>query len=248
MTGVDVGLVPARTGLAYRTVASFIEDRILRGDWAVGARLPSETALAEQLGVNRSTMREAIRVLEQNGLVRRHEGGKRLFVSAPRDADIASRVAAAMVLREMSFFELWEAMLSLEPGLAEGAAGRISADELDAIADNVARTRRALTDERSLTELDIEFHDLVAKASRNRALQLCREPISRLFYPAFLQVFSRLNAGERLIFAHERILAALRAGAASEARAWMDKHIVDFRRGYELASLDIEAPVRMPQA
>jgi DNA-binding GntR family transcriptional regulator len=52
-----------------------------------------------------------------------------------------------------------------------------------------------------------------------------------------------LNAGERLIFAHEKILQALRRPDAPEARLWMDKHIVDFRRGYELANFDIDAPV-----
>jgi DNA-binding FadR family transcriptional regulator len=52
-----------------------------------------------------------------------------------------------------------------------------------------------------------------------------------------------LNAGERLVFAHEKILLALRTRNAADARVWMDKHIVDFRRGYELASLDIDAPV-----
>jgi hypothetical protein len=50
-------------------------------------------------------------------------------------------------------------------------------------------------------KLDIEFHQTIAKASGNRALQLCRAPISQLFYPAFLQVFLGLNAGERLVFA-----------------------------------------------
>jgi DNA-binding GntR family transcriptional regulator len=56
-------------------------------------------------------------------------------------------------------------------------------------------------------------------------------------------VFSRLNAGERLVFAHEKILQALAARNPGEARSWMDKHIVDFRRGYELANFDIETPV-----
>ena len=81
----------------------------------------------------------------------------------------------------------------------------------------------------------------------NRALQLCRAPISQLFYPAFLKVFSRLNAGERLVFAHEKILQALRDHNATEAHGWMDKHIVDFRRGYELANLDIDEPVGLPR-
>lgn len=243
---VAVDFSPVRSEPAYRIVARMIETKILVGEWAIGAGLPSESALAESLGVNRSTLRESIRVLEETGLVRRRRGGKQLFVSAPRGADITARVTAAMVLQEMTFLELWEGMNCLEPALAEVAASRIEPEEVAALEENLARTREALGERARLVELDIEFHDLIARSSKSRALQLCREPISRLFYPAFLQVFSRLNAGERLLFAHQRILDALRAHNIVEAKVWMDKHIADFRRGYELANLDIRSPVRWP--
>lgn len=231
---------------AYRLVVRTIEGRIMAGQWAVGFRVPSETALADTFGVHRSTIREAIRVLEQNGLVRRHDGGKLLYVTAPREADISQRVTAAIVLHEISFFELWESMRCFEPVLAECAASRIDDGMLDALRANVEKTKAALEDKQGLVDLDIEFHQIIARASRNRALQLSREPMSQLFYPAFFRVFSRLNAGERLVFAHEKILNALASRDAGEARSWMDKHIVDFRRGYELANFDIEAPVAWP--
>jgi len=237
----------ARNEPAYRVVVRSIETKIMSGEWAVGDRVPAETTLAVDFGIHRSTVREAIRVLEQNGLVRRHDGGKLLYVTAPREADISQRVTAAIVLHEISFFELWESMRCLEPTLAECAARRIDDDMLDALRANVEKTKAALEDKRSLVELDIEFHQIIARASRNRALQLSREPLSQLFYPAFFSVFSRLNAGERLVFAHERILQALSKRDVAEARSWMDKHIVDFRRGYELANFDIEAPVGRSQ-
>ena len=134
-------------------------------------------------------------------------------------------------------------MRCFEPVLAECAAKRIDSDTLAALRTNVERTKAAFEDKRDLVHLDIGFHQIIARASRNRALQLSRDPVSQLFYPAFLRVFSRLNAGERLVFAHEKILQALGSGDPVEARSWMDKHIVDFRRGYELANFDINAPV-----
>lgn len=228
---------------AYRSVAQMIAERILRGEWPVGQSLPSETTLAETIGVNRSTMREAIRVLEENGMLRRRPGGKKLFVSAPADADVAARVKAAMVLQEINFLELWEAMLCLEPATVQAAALRISETELDLLEENVDRTRHALANSQDLAHYDIEFHNIIAGASRSRALQLCREPIGQLFYPAFLQIFSKLNSGERLLFAHERVLEGLRSRDPAFAREWMTKHVVDFRRGYELANLDILGPV-----
>jgi DNA-binding FadR family transcriptional regulator len=243
MAPSDLTTASLRHEPAYRSVVRNIESKIMSGQWSVGDRLPAEMVMAADFRVHRSTVREAIRVLEQNGLVRRHEGGKLLYVTAPREADISSKITAAIVLHEISFFELWESMRCFEPVLAECAAKRIDDETLDVLQANVEKTRAALEDEQNLVQLDIEFHQIIARASRNRALQLSRQPISELFYPAFLNVFSRLNAGERLVFAHEKILLALRTRNATDARLWMDKHIVDFRRGYELANLDINAPV-----
>ena len=168
----------------YRSVANTIGERILGGEWPIGSGLPSETALAQTLGVNRSTIREAIRVLEENGMLRRRPGGKRLFVTAPSDTEVAVRVKAAMVLLEMSFLELWEAMHCIEPAIAAAAAIRISNAELDLLEENVDRTRHAAAHSKDLVALDSEFHAIVAGASRSRTLQLCRAPIGQLFLPA----------------------------------------------------------------
>ncbi|WP_291602434.1 FadR/GntR family transcriptional regulator [Bradyrhizobium sp.] len=236
-------LEPIRNEPAYRIVAREIGDRIIRGEIAVGEALPSEMALAEQLKVNRSTVREAIRVVEQNGLVRRRDGGKKLYVTAPRSADLAKGVQAAMILQEVTFRELWEVLQAVEPLAAEASARNATQEQIDKLADNFERTRYALDNRHNLTELDIEFHHLVAEASGNRALQLSLAPISQLFYPAFYKVFARLNAGDRLLFAHQKIIEAIKTKDEREARAWMERHIADFKRGYELANLDMETVV-----
>src|SRR6185437_10378178 len=181
--------VQAASQPAYRQVVRSIEAKIMSGEWAVGDRVPAETALASDFGVHRSTVREAIRVIEQNGLVRRYDGGKLLYVTAPRESDISQKVTAAIVLQEISFFELWESMLCLEPVLAECAAKRIDDDMLATLRANVEKTKVAFKDRQSLVQLDIGFHQIIARASRNRALQLSRQPMSQLFYPAFLRVF-----------------------------------------------------------
>jgi GntR family transcriptional regulator, transcriptional repressor for pyruvate dehydrogenase complex len=134
---------PSEVVPVYRSVANTIGERILSGEWLLGSSLPSETTLAQTLGVNRSTMREAIRVLEENGMLRRRPGGKRLFVSAPSGTEVASRVKAAMVLQEMSFIELWEALHCIEPVITAAAALRISDAEIHMLEENVDRTRQA---------------------------------------------------------------------------------------------------------
>ncbi|MFA7668606.1 MAG: FCD domain-containing protein [Burkholderiaceae bacterium] len=232
---------------AFRVFAAEIERRILAGEIKPGDVLPSEAKLAEELGVNRSTVREAIRVLEQNGFVRREVGRKKLFASIPQSGDISQRLKLVMVMENVTFEELWEAMYALEPAAAQAASQRRDDNDLEALDRNLAATREALSDSKRLTELDIEFHMLVARATSNRALEAARTPIGELFYPPFLAVMSRLNAAERLLFAHEQIVEAIREGDAPKARQWMEKHILDFRRGYELANLDMELPAQLPE-
>lgn len=227
---------------AYQLVASNIEKCIMQGVYKVGQQLPSELDLAKQLGVNRSTVREAIRVLEQNGLVFR-KSARRLVISLPREQDLASRVSQAMILHEITFLELWETMLPLEVRAAELAATRATEEEIERLEANLRDTADCLEHEQKLVALDIEFHLLVAKASRNRALLLAREPIGLLFYPAFYQVMSRLNAKDRLLSAHREVVDGIRNRDAKHAAQWMEKHIRDFRRGYELADLDMNKPV-----
>jgi GntR family transcriptional regulator, transcriptional repressor for pyruvate dehydrogenase complex len=243
---VTLDVAQVRTERAFEAVAKAIEAKILTGEWSVGSALPGEFALAAAFGVHRSTMREAIRALEQEGLVRRRQGGKQLLVNAPASSHVASRMTAAIVLQEVSFRELWETMLFLEPAAAEAAAMRASETEIAELEENLEASRQALDDPEQLVVLDMDFLAIIARASGNRVLQLCRAPIGQLLYPAFMPVMRRPPAGPRLLAAHAALLKAIKARKPEDARAWMHRHVVDFRRGYEAAGLDIEKPVGWP--
>ncbi|ASP20479.1 HTH-type transcriptional regulator LutR [Antarctobacter heliothermus] len=232
----------------FRQLALALQTKILSGELQPGARMPAETALASENGIHRSTVREAIRSLEQQGLLYREEGKRKLFVSRPDTEELSRRLVTPLVMNGVTFEEIWEAIRALDPVAAEAAANRRNADNLAALEDNISRTRAAMDDPDALVKLDIEFHELIALAANNRVIQSLRLPISDLFYPSFQTVMTSLNASERLLTAHEKILQAIKWGDADEAKAWMIKHINDFRKGYELASLDITDPAVFPKA
>ena len=93
-----------------------------------------------------------------------------------------------MIFHEVTFGELWETIMAIEPATAALAARKRTAADLDLIDDNIARTRASLSDGQTLVSLDIEFHGLVAGAAANRAIVLAREALSQLIYPAFKAV------------------------------------------------------------
>lgn len=229
--------------LAFRNVAREFERQILAGELSIGEALPSETQLAQRFGVSRSTIREAIRLLEQLGLIRRDEGRNKLRITVPQVNEIGARMKTAFLLRDTTFEQLWEVLRAIEPICAASAARRATETDLALIADNISRTEQALHDWDALAELDIEFHNLVAAATRNEAFHMSRTTVGELFYPAFTQVMRRLNAGERLLYAHRKIHEAIRAGDEREAQQWTERHIGDFHRACDLANLDFTAHI-----
>ena len=231
---------------AYQVVSRELRRSIVSGDLKPGDQLPSEAELAEQFGVNRSTVREGIRQLENDGFVRR-EGRKRLCVSVPTSSDLAPRASRALVMHQVTFRELWEVARVLEPACAALSAANRTGPQVAALESNIERTRHSLDNGALSTALDTEFHSVVAEAAHNRALLLSREPVGMLLYPAFEMLHPLLpQALGRMLQAHEKIAAAIVAGDTAEAETWMRKHIVDFRRGWEMASLSLDVPVDLP--
>jgi len=230
---------------AYKAVSAAIERAILDGALLPGTALPTEQELSERFGVHRSTVREAIRQVEQEGLLQRREG-RRLFVCLPGVHDLAPRATRLLLLHQTTFQELWDVALTLEPLAARLAARHATADDLALLDANLAASD-ATTGHAALVALDTEFHALVGRASHNRALMLAREPVGLLYNPTLLQIFNRLpQASARNLDAHRHTLAALHAGDADTAAEWTRKHMVDFQRGFALAGLDMSTPIAQP--
>lgn len=238
-------LDPIDSTPGYRRVADAIEGEILSGRLKPGDLLPTEGELASQLGVHRSTIREGIRALENAGLIRR-AGAKRLMVCVPERSEVTWTVCRALGLSRITFPELWEILMVLEPPMARAAATRrLSAEMAAAMKENLRRTEELLYDDEALMELDVEFHRLLAQATGNRALILAEEPVALLLYSATEQLYRRSpRARFRLLEAHRHIYEALLAGDADAAEDWMRKHIEDFRRGYIVAGMDFKGPIK----
>src|SRR5690606_20476490 len=121
---------------AYRVVSTELQKLILSGSLAPGQALPSETALAEKFGVHRSTIREGLRQLENEGYLTR-ASRKTLRVSIPGSEVIGNRSSRALLMHKVTFRQLWEAEMVLEPLSASLAAQRADAAQVEALRQNV---------------------------------------------------------------------------------------------------------------
>ncbi|MEO8144931.1 MAG: FCD domain-containing protein [Betaproteobacteria bacterium] len=243
MSGIHEKFGRINSTPAYRLVAEAIERQILSGSMRPGEPIGTEAELVKQFGVNRSTVREGIRVLEHDGLIRR-ESNRRLSVGLPHYERLATRSTRALILGEVTFRELYEAAMALQMATIEGATERATPAMIAAMEENIARTALSLKDTAAVAQLDTEFHALIGKASGNRVLQLAREPSDLLIYPTTEMVLRQVQEGPaRLLEAHRMMLDAIGRRDREAARLWARRHINDWRKGFERAGHDLDQPI-----
>lgn len=234
---------PIRVAAAYEMVAEAIEREITSGRLKPGDEIGTEAELVRQFGVNRSTVREGIRVLEQSGLVRR-EAARKLFVCTPHYRNLSSRMSRALVMSEVTFRELYETAMVLELGAIEGAVAKADDGDIAALEDNHARAEAAVDDPVALADLDTKFHALIARASHNRVLELAREPAALLFFPTSEMICRKVaQGGRRMVEAHGQLIDSIRERDLDRARLWMARHVTDWKKGFERTGRSIDEPV-----
>ena len=144
--------------------AELLLDRIRAGEWGLGEKLPGETTLAPQLGVGRSTLREAIRQLAGRGVLASRQGAG-VFVTAldaPQDWDT--------VLRRAGIVAVIEARIAIETEAAALAAARRTPADLRAIRRALVERAAHRSDIESHVDADTAFHRTIVAAAHNPVL------------------------------------------------------------------------------
>ncbi len=235
---------PVERSPAYTKVSSAIEHKILSRALRDGDVLPAETDLAQQFRVHRSTVREALRQLESAGLVARPPGAKRMIVSRPEASKIASGMRHALVLHDVSFVDVWEAMMVIEPEVAALAAVRRTQTDLATLTQISEVFRASPEGDPDAVNIVASFFEALGAASRNQVLVLAKQSLTQVLAPSLARMIDSVpQARARISDAQRRIVIAIRDKNAEEARKWMSKHVRDFRRGYEVAGISPETPI-----
>lgn len=191
-------------------IAKQLQRRILRGDLLPGAPV-KERDTASTMGVSRTPMREAIRILSKEGLI----------VLRPSRSPIVAELNYKSVSDQA---EVLTALEKLSAELACKNATPTDLDELQCIVDYMAANFYD-TDPLDMFEIDMSFHTAIAKASHNEALvETHRSYSQRLWHARYLAARQRRNR-ERVVTQHTAILAAMRARDVSAARAAIDTHL-----------------------
>lgn len=210
---------------------------ILSGELAEGERLPSEITLAARSGVSRSTVREALRVLQESGFIER--ASPKIFVVRAHSEERAMRaVSHALRRRTMTFSALHEALLLLDPELTRLAALRRDDEDLAEMGRNLAAQRGSLTDFQRWCRLDEDFHVMIAEASANPPLVLARASLGQVLVPTVAQFVTNERAAAAGTAFHQRIYDAIIEGDPDLAALVARRHVEDFDNAWQRSGLD----------
>ncbi|MFJ2959784.1 FadR/GntR family transcriptional regulator [Streptomyces sp. NPDC087270] len=219
-------------------VVAEVRKLIIEGRLRPGDRLPQESDFAEQLGVSRSSLREAVRVLEQMRVLDvRHGSGT--YVSSLQPAQLLEGIAFAVeVMRDETLREVIETRELLEPAATRLAVTRMTPENLDRIRDTYERHTRQRSIE-GLVHSDLEFHAEIVRATGNQTLISLLDGLSSR--TVRLRLWGGIvsdNAVDLTIQHHHNILSAIEAGDAhgaecaayvhvTTARRWLDAYFAD---------------------
>jgi len=220
---------PAEDGYrpAYETIATKITELITSADLKPGDRLPTEHELSEQLGVSRTVVREAVKVLVATGLVYTRRGSG-LYVANKASPFAMTMLDSLTPVDPTQVVSLYEFRLTLEPPAARLAAERITPHELRELREVVALNQRsAETQQRQqFRESDAALHRMVAEATHNPFLAATIATTARAQGWVFDIAAGRTQA-LLLSYAeqHTAILEAIQEGEPAAAAQAMQTHL-----------------------
>jgi GntR family transcriptional repressor for pyruvate dehydrogenase complex len=236
--GLERSFEPVATRRTFEEAVDQIAEKVKSGDLAVGARLPSERDLAAQMRISRPTLREAVKVLAEAGVleVRRGQSGG-IFVASELVPRELLRTTTEIRVSEVA--GVLEGRRLLEPRVAQLAAVHAGEEDFAAMQATIDRQRELaaaadfLKNEDLFLQLDLKFHLAMARATRNSTVvQLMRHLFKRLEIARDMAVHAPL-VPDWVIDIHERTLAAIRAADFDHIDSVMDEHLAQLEQIWE---------------
>jgi GntR family transcriptional regulator, transcriptional repressor for pyruvate dehydrogenase complex len=218
---------PVQVARASSAIADQIRNAIVTGRVKAGDRLSPERELAEQFGVSRVTVRDALRSLEAMGLIEVKVGARGgAFVTAPTGSKVAQTMSDMMLMSATTPEDVVEARLIVELGTVTLACARASDEDLRSLRELCERGAEALADGSYTREISWDFHSRLSLAAHNGAVgglaQSFRSSLS--MHP--LRVREGSQAHELTVAEHLRIVDALERRDGSAARNEMATHLM----------------------
>src|SRR6266446_5713577 len=207
-----------------------IRDAVMSGKFQIGDRLPNERTLAEQFAASRPSVREALRGLEQAGVIYIKKGvNGGVFVADPDHRLVSRPFQTLLQLRKVTMDNIVEARLIFEPEAARLAAQRAQQEDLDEMQEVIEKMSGAVKAGELPDSFDLKFHKLIARAARNPILEMLSESMLEVASQVITNLHPSTDVLKHVVKRHREVFEAVRNRDGDLAFAIMSKHIVDVR-------------------
>jgi GntR family transcriptional repressor for pyruvate dehydrogenase complex len=209
----------------HEEIADSIQETIAENHLPSGTRLPTERDLAQTLRVSRPTVREALRLLHQRGLVKMKVGSG-TFVATVSASSVAESIERYLVFGDCSYEELLTARETLEPDMASLAARRATPDDLVRLRALVEQVEiaAASNDIETFARFDASFHETLAEATHNQLIIAVVASLEKVMR-AWIRTVSESVVEEEGARSHRPVYDAIAAGDPARAREAMQVHM-----------------------
>lgn len=215
---------PVTRGHLTEQVSSQIQELILSGELLPGDKLPSQRDLAASLGVSPVVVREAIKVLEERGLLEARVGSG-TYVSELTHQSIADTLSLLLRQGKMSFDHLHEVRQTLEIEIAGLAAARAQPEDIAKLAEAIQHMDLGLDNPDQYIDADFEFHLALARSTQNPLFPLLTFTLLDVLQRSRELIFQVPGAPGRGQTYHRAILDRVRCGDVAGAQTAMQEHL-----------------------
>jgi GntR family transcriptional repressor for pyruvate dehydrogenase complex len=215
---------PIERRKVYELIAEHLQGQIIERSLRPGDPLPTERELAESYRVGRSSVREALRMLESRGLIR--PAGTGAFAVADYGNPLSRSLHLLLALEEASLLEIYEVRKTLEVEAAGLAARRRTDQDLAQMAKAIDEMEAGLDSQERYIAADLQFHLAVAAATRNRVALRMMHAVRDLLHRALASIYHIPGSPARSIAQHRQILEAIGSRDAESARERMREHLL----------------------
>jgi GntR family transcriptional regulator, transcriptional repressor for pyruvate dehydrogenase complex len=227
---------PIQTDRISNVVVDQIKDAVFQKKLKAGDKLPSERQLMDQFKTSRVTIREAIKTLEQFGILeirRGTEGGA--FIRDPNTKFVSNFLQDMFSMEKIKISNLTEARMAIEPFSVRLATERITEDSLEKVRQNIQEARECL-DRKNKNDarlIDLEFHRIIAQASQNPVIFFMIDSIMDIMENNISSIPLSAKPVERTNQYHEEIYTALKDRDVRKTEELMLRHIQDIHDALE---------------
>lgn len=211
-------------------VADRLRDLIVSGEYPLGHRLPPEPQLMSEMGVGRSTVREAVQALAHAGILEVRQGSGTFVRAQPSETE-----PLALILRRAQITEVQEARRVIEIEIASWAALRRDAADLQAMREALDRREQrgqAIFSPAAFVEADLAFHTAIAQACGNSVLEGLYRSFAQVIREPLIQMVVEQGVDQAQAALHESLFQAIQDGDAEGARrtvaALLDRIVTSF--------------------